>query len=203
MHSHHTRPAQTCRSSVDGIEVSGCTSRTLSCQYNTNRHITCDNKEHEDDHTMVVRNIHPSEASIAFVIVDPLVRDKVAPLIGRKFNACSFVRYIPGLRRTEPPETENAGDRAKSSLRSFPPKSTIRLSDDTLESVLVPLDGLLLVDLVGSADLALAPPALGNTLTRAGHADVEVHTVDTAPVSQCFPLSLRIQIPHTQCWGRT
>jgi hypothetical protein len=56
---------------------------------------------------------------------------------------------------------------------------------------------------VGSADLALAPPALGNTLTGAGHADVEVHTVDTAPVSQCFPLSLRIQIPHTQCWGRT
>ena len=94
---------------------------------------------------MVMRNIHPSEASIAFVIVNPLVRDKVAPLIGRKFNACSFVRYIPGLRRTEPPETENAGDRAKSSLRSFPPKSTIRLSDDTLESVLVPLDGLLLV----------------------------------------------------------
>ena len=129
---------------------------------------------------MVMRNIHPSEASIAFVIVNPLVRDKVAPLIGRKFNACSFVRYIPGLRRTEPPETENAGDRAKSSLRSFPPKSTIRLSDDTLESVLVPLDGLLLVDLVGSADLALAPPALGNTLTGAGHADVEVHAVDTA-----------------------
>jgi len=70
---------------------------------------------------MVMRNIHPSEASIVFVIVDPLVRDEVAPLIGRKFNACSFVRYIPGLRRTEPPETENAGDRAKSSLRSFPP----------------------------------------------------------------------------------
>ncbi len=70
---------------------------------------------------MVMRNIHPSEASIVFVIIDLLVRDEVAPLMGRKFNACSFVRYIPGLRRTEPPETENAGDRAKSSLRSFPP----------------------------------------------------------------------------------
>lgn len=29
------------------------------------------------DHTMVMRNIHPSEASIVYVIVDPLLRDKV------------------------------------------------------------------------------------------------------------------------------
>lgn len=62
---------------------------------------------------------------------------------------------------------------------------SIRLSDNSLESVLVPLDGLVLVDLVRGADLALAPPALGDTLTRAGHADVEVHAVDTAPVSNC------------------
>lgn len=56
---------------------------------------------------------------------------------------------------------------------------TARLSDDALESVLVPLDGLGLVDAVGGANLALAPPALGNTLAGAGHADVEVHAVDT------------------------
>jgi hypothetical protein len=55
-----------------------------------------------------------------------------------------------------------------------------RLSDDALESVLVPLDGLDVVDAVGGADLGLAPPALGNTLAGAGHADVEVHAVDTA-----------------------
>lgn len=60
------------------------------------------------------------------------------------------------------------------------PSCLPRLSDDTLESVLVPLDGLVLVDAVGSTDLALASPALGNTLAGAGHADVEVHTVDTA-----------------------
>jgi hypothetical protein len=50
---------------------------------------------------------------------------------------------------------------------------------------------------VGSADLALAPPALGNTLTGAGHADVEVHAVDTAPVSHC--LLTQVRCPHTQC----
>lgn len=76
--------------------------------------------------------------------------------------------------------------------------STARLSDDALESVLVPLDGLGLVDAVGGADLALAPPALGNTLARAGHADVEVHTVDTAHC-QSIPPRCHIFIPHTQC----
>lgn len=76
----------------------------------------------------------------------------------------------------------------------------MRLSDNSLESVLVPLDGLGLVDAVAWADLALAPPALGDALTGAGHADVEVHTVDTALVSQCFFFFLfTIQIPHTRC----
>lgn len=60
------------------------------------------------------------------------------------------------------------------------PVTPLRLSDDALESVLVPLDGLDVVDAVGGTDLALAPPALGNTLAGAGHADVEVHAVDTA-----------------------
>ena len=73
----------------------------------------------------------------------------------------------------------------------------MHLSDDALESVLVPLDGLVLVDTVGGANLALAPPALGNTLAGAGHADVEVHAVDTAPVSQCLPRA--VHNPHTQC----
>jgi hypothetical protein len=77
------------------------------------------------------------------------------------------------------PETENAGYRAESSLRSLFPAPSKRLSDNALESVLVPLDGLGLVDAVGWANLALAPPALGDTLTRAGHAAVEVHAVDT------------------------
>lgn len=55
-----------------------------------------------------------------------------------------------------------------------------RLSDNALEAVLVPLDGLGLVDAVGGADSALASPALGDALAGTGHADVEVHTVDTA-----------------------
>jgi hypothetical protein len=52
---------------------------------------------------------------------------------------------------------------------------------------------------VGGADLALAPPALGNTLTGAGHADVEVHAVDTAPISLCLSLSRsRVHIPNAR-----
>ena len=73
-----------------------------------------------------------------------------------------------------------------------------RLPDDALEPVLVPLDSLLLVDLVGCANAGLAASALGNALTWAGpgitlsvscrkfqesaqylHAAVEVHAVNT------------------------
>ena len=97
------------------------------------------------------------------------------------------------------PETENAGYRAESSLHSLFTTPSIRLSDDTLESVLVPLDGLGLVDTVGWANLALAPPALVDALTRAGHADVEVHTVDTALQSANVFFFFTPQIPHTQC----
>ena len=71
-------------------------------------------------------------------------------------------------------------NRSESSFRTLFPLLMKRLSDNALEAVLVPLDGLGLVDLVGGTDSALAAPALGNALTGAGHADVEVHTVDTA-----------------------
>ena len=43
-----------------------------------------------------------------------------------------------------------------------------RLSDDALEAVLVPLHDLGGVDLVGSANLGLAAPAAGDTLTGTG-----------------------------------
>ena len=47
------------------------------------------------------------------------------------------------------------------------------------ETVSVPLDSLLLVDAVGGANWALRPSTLGDTLAGAGHAAVEVHSVDT------------------------
>lgn len=97
--------------------------------------------------------------------------------MGRKLMLAVLVKYTPGLHGDQPSETEYAS--CHSMLSSFT-RHSIRLSDDTLESVLVPLDGLGVVDAVGSTNLALAPPALGNTLARAGHADVEIHAVDTA-----------------------
>jgi hypothetical protein len=60
-----------------------------------------------------------------------------------------------------------------------PPSMSIHLSDNSLESVLVPLDGLDLVDTVAGTDSAPATPTLGNALTRPGHAAVEVHAVNT------------------------
>lgn len=53
------------------------------------------------------------------------------------------------------------------------------LSDNAVEALLEPLDGLLALDLVARADAALAAAAGGDALTLAGHADVEVHAVDT------------------------
>lgn len=44
----------------------------------------------------------------------------------------------------------------------------MRLPHDTLESVLVPLDGLGLVDAVGGSDAGLAASPLGDALTGAG-----------------------------------
>ena len=60
------------------------------------------------------------------------------------------------------------------------PTTIISLPDDALEAVLVPLDNLGRVDLVGSADLVLATPAAGDTLTGTGPVDnVSSCQVDT------------------------
>jgi hypothetical protein len=59
------------------------------------------------------------------------------------------------------------------------PTHAKHLSDNTVESRLEPLDGLVTVDLVGGTNSALAATAAGDALTGAGHAAVEVHTVDT------------------------
>lgn len=76
---------------------------------------------------------------------------------------------------------------------------SIRLSDNALESVLVPLDCLVLVDAVGGADLALAPPALSDALAGAGHANIEVHAVDTASVRVCLSRSMcRPHVPNAR-----
>ena len=53
------------------------------------------------------------------------------------------------------------------------------LSDNAVEALLEPLDGLVALDAVAVADAALHPAALGDTVAGACHADVEVHTVDT------------------------
>ena len=51
--------------------------------------------------------------------------------------------------------------------------------DDTIESLLEPGSGLLLLDTVGGTDARNLLPAAGDTGTRAGHADHEVHTEDS------------------------
>lgn len=61
----------------------------------------------------------------------------------------------------------------------MPQSAGKHLSDNTVEARLEPLDGLVTVDAVGGTDSALAATAAADTLTRAGHAAVEVHTVDT------------------------
>lgn len=53
------------------------------------------------------------------------------------------------------------------------------LSDNAVEALLEPLDGLLALDLVVGADTALGAVTSSDALTLAGHADVEVHAVDT------------------------
>ena len=51
------------------------------------------------------------------------------------------------------------------------------LPDDTVEAVLEPLDGLVLVDLVVDTDGGLAAAALGNTLTGTGPKENQVSIV--------------------------
>lgn len=53
------------------------------------------------------------------------------------------------------------------------------LSDDGIEALLEPLDGVVAGDAVGRTDSALGAATADDTLTRAGHAAVEVHAVDT------------------------
>lgn len=53
------------------------------------------------------------------------------------------------------------------------------LPDNGIEALLEPLDGVVTGDAVGGADAALGTAAADDALTRAGHAAVEVHAVDT------------------------
>lgn len=60
-----------------------------------------------------------------------------------------------------------------------PPTRPAHLSDNGVEALLEPLDGVVAGDAVGGTDSALGAATADDTLTRAGHAAVEVHTVDT------------------------
>ena len=53
------------------------------------------------------------------------------------------------------------------------------LSDNAIEALLEPLDGLVTLDAVAGADGGLLVTTAGDALTGAGHAAVEVHTVNT------------------------
>lgn len=82
-------------------------------------------------------------------------------------------------------------------IKSPVSKDAIRLSHNSLEAVLEPLDGFRPVDAVGRTNLGLGPATTGNALSRSGpilisgelsgqtrgviniHAAVEVHSVDT------------------------
>lgn len=55
----------------------------------------------------------------------------------------------------------------------------LHLSDNAVEAGLEPADSLVTLDAVGRADGRLHAAAAGDALTRAGHAAVEVHAVDT------------------------
>ena len=66
-----------------------------------------------------------------------------------------------------------------SAQRCQTPITTLSLSDDSIEPLLEPLDSLVARDAVAGTDSALASTAAGDTLTRSGHAGVEVHAVDT------------------------
>lgn len=59
------------------------------------------------------------------------------------------------------------------------PTIPVHLSDNGIEALLEPLDGVITGDAVGGTDSALGAAAADDTLTGAGHAAVEVHSVDT------------------------
>ena len=56
---------------------------------------------------------------------------------------------------------------------------SICLSDNTLESCLEPLDGVVTGDLVASSNPGLSPTSSGNSGTWTAHDGVEIHSVDT------------------------
>ena len=60
-----------------------------------------------------------------------------------------------------------------------PVSSSGNLSDNAVESLLEPLDGLLALDAVAVADAALHPAAVSDAVAGAGHAAEEIHAVDT------------------------
>lgn len=57
--------------------------------------------------------------------------------------------------------------------------SCAHLSNNGIEALLEPLDGVVAGDAVGGTDAALGATAADDTLAGAGHAAVEVHAVDT------------------------
>jgi hypothetical protein len=97
---------------------------------------------------------------------------------GEKYQASPSIIHLPSSQR------HNQSLKKKKKwcifvVRRPDCRPSRHLSDNTVEALLEPLDGLVAVDAVGRADSALAAAAAGDTLTGAGHAAVEIHTVDT------------------------
>merc|ERR1719387_2524060 len=67
--------------------------------------------------------------------------------------------------------------------------------DDTFELLFEPLDGLVLLDVVGVTDGGAGALALGDAFTAAAEDDVEVHTVDTSGGVVLIPRSMCSLIP--------
>jgi len=111
---------------------------------------------------MVKRQITKREASIVLKCFDSCCRKKLGPQQLEMSMLCEDSTHHVLIVFTSP----------HMQLRSI-------TTNDTLESVLEPLDGLLLVDAVIGANLGLAATSFGNAFTRACHAAVEVHSVDT------------------------
>lgn len=68
------------------------------------------------------------------------------------------------------------------------------LSDNSLESVLEPLDGLVTLDLVGRSNMGLAAATLGNTLTRSGPTNLSI-AVQDPPDYLCTHMQQKKSIP--------
>lgn len=77
-----------------------------------------------------------------------------------------------------------------------------RLPHNTVEAVLEPLDGLVVVDLVVDTDLGLAAAALGDVLTGAGPIPISLRS---GVISRSIALTCSSRSPcrKYQCQGRT